>query len=157
MASRIAVMEGGLIQQLGTPEEIYDRPANTFVATFMGSPAMNLLDATVADGGTALRVGDQVFPMPPGAAAPVDGTPVKLGLRPEWINLSGEGAPLTLKVELTEPTGPDIYVSLSVQSQRLMARLPAGVEIRPGTERAFHVVYDKAPIFDAESGAALYA
>ncbi len=157
MASRIAVMEGGLVQQLGTPAEIYDRPANMFVATFMGSPAMNLLPAIAGADGKTIMVGDQTLPLSPIAAAPAKGQTVKLGLRPEWFNLTGEGSAIVARVELIEPTGPDVYVSLRINGERVMARLPAGTEIDAGTERTFHVTLDKAPIFDADTGAALYA
>ncbi len=156
MATRIAVMEGGLVQQFGTPAEIYDKPANTFVATFMGSPAMNLVDATVGADGT-VQVGSLALPMPPGVAAPAEGAAIKLGLRPEWFSVGGPGASVPAKVELTEPTGPDVYVSISIEGQRIMVRLPAGAEVSTGTEQVFNVVMDKAPIFDAASGAALYA
>jgi multiple sugar transport system ATP-binding protein len=157
MASRIAVMEGGLIQQLGTPAEIYDRPANTFVATFMGSPAMNLIPAEGGADASAIKIGDQSLPLSQIAAPPSAGQSVMLGLRPEWINLEGRGAPLRATAELIEPTGPDVYASLRVNGERVMARLPAGVDIALGTEQNFHVTLEKAPIFDAQSGAALYA
>jgi len=157
MASRIAVMEGGLVQQLGTPAEIYDRPANMFVATFMGSPAMNLLTAVAGADGKSIKLGDQTLPLSPIAQAPAKGHSVKLGLRPEWFNLTGEGAALKAHVELIEPTGPDVYVSLRINDERVMARLPAGAEIDAGTQQTFHVTLDKAPIFDADTGAALYA
>jgi multiple sugar transport system ATP-binding protein len=157
MASRIAVMEGGLVQQLGTPAEIYDKPANTFVATFMGSPAMNLLPAQGGADGKTIDVGNQSLPLSQIAATPSAGQSVMLGLRPEWINLKGEGTPLTATVELIEPTGPDIYASLRINGERVMARLPAGAEITANTEQQFHVTLEKAPIFDADTGAALYA
>jgi len=137
MATRIAVMNGGYLQQLGTPKQIYDRPANVFVATFMGSPPMNLLPATVRgegveahlevalgrDGptdpaGTDARIARA--PLPPNVAPEQvrDGRSVLLGLRPEWFS-EGTTAPpgpvwsFSHPVEVTEPTGPDVMALLS--------------------------------------------
>lgn len=137
MATRIAVMNGGYLQQLGTPKEIYDRPANVFVATFMGSPPMNLLPATVRGDGAAARL--EIAPEVVGAAAGTtanetlsdaplppnvsldearDGRRVLLGLRPEWFG-EGDSPPtgpvwsFSHEVEVTEPTGPDVLALLS--------------------------------------------
>jgi len=155
MATRIAVMEGGKVQQFGTPAEIYDRPQNTFVATFMGSPAMNLVDAVVSE--TGIQIGDAVVPLPPGSTA-APGAKVQLGLRPEWFDVAGTGgAKLTARVDLIEPTGPDIYVSLDLNGQEIMARLAAGTEIAQGAMQEFSVSMEKAPLFDAATGQALYA
>ncbi len=160
MANRIAVMEGGIVQQFGTPAEIYDRPANTFVATFMGSPAMNLLDAVVDESGTALALGDLRVPIPPIAAAPPPGTPVKLGLRPEWFDVGGAGegrVALPGHIDLIEPTGPDIYASVEMVGQRLVTRLPAGTDVTQNTACTLSVSIENAPLFDAQTGLALYA
>lgn len=160
MATRIAVMEGGLVQQFGTPAEIYDRPANTFVATFMGSPAMNLIDAVVEEGGTSLRIGDDLhLPVPEGAQAPTPGTAVKLGLRPEWFGLGDDvegSVNIPLHIDLIEPTGPDIYVAADVAGQPLMIRLPAGTAVTLNAVTHFKVAMKKALLFDAGTGIALY-
>jgi len=160
MATKIAVMEGGVVQQFGTPEEIYDHPANTFVATFMGSPAMNLLEATVAEDRKTLSVGDGVsVPVPKGALAPPAGTPVKLGIRPEWFATEADGSAsfvdLPARIEITEPTGPDIYAELMIAGQKAMARLPAGTEMRTDIDTMFKVDMTKALLFDAKDGRAL--
>ena len=140
MATRIAVMNGGYLQQLGTPKEIYDRPANVFVATFMGSPPMNLLPATVRGDGAGARLeivpdadapdarvpGEGAgtalpdAPLPPTVAPEEarDGRRVLLGLRPEWFD-EGGAAPdgpvwsFSHPVEVLEPTGPDVLALLS--------------------------------------------
>ncbi|MCU0911138.1 MAG: sn-glycerol-3-phosphate ABC transporter ATP-binding protein UgpC [Rhodobacteraceae bacterium] len=158
MASRIAVMKDGVVQQFGTPEEIYERPANTFVATFMGSPAMNLLDGAVAGGAIALDGGARL-PLPTSAPALAEGRKVRLGLRPEWFtplppDAPAEGA-LEAEVEVIEPTGPDIYAALRVGGAEVMTRLPAGTSLTPGEVRRFRVDTAKAIVFDAASGAAL--
>ncbi len=151
MATRIAVMKDGIVQQFGTPDEIYQRPANTFVATFMGSPSMNLLPGVADDGGVTLADGQRL---------PIPGRgDVLVGLRPEWFTPlprgdQPEGAMLAT-VEVIEPTGPDIYVGLRLGGAEVMTRLPAGTDIRTGELRAFAVNADKAVLFDAETGVAL--
>lgn len=165
MASQIAVMEGGVIQQLGRPEEIYDRPANMFVATFMGSPAMNILEVNLSNDGKSLQIGEQKLPIPPMAGSLQKNQPLKIGLRPEWFSLSGEGVPLHSEIELIEPTGPDVYVSILIENKRVMARLPASAmsdisgagAIKSGAKCTFYVALAKAPIFDGKSGVALYS
>ncbi|MDJ0820839.1 MAG: sn-glycerol-3-phosphate ABC transporter ATP-binding protein UgpC [Paracoccaceae bacterium] len=160
MATRIAVMEGGIVQQFGTPAEIYDHPANTFVATFMGSPAMNLIDAVVSPDQQHLQIGAVNVPMPPGVKAPAAGTKVKLGLRPEWFGVGdkAEGTfDMPVRVDLIEPTGPDMYVSVKLDGQSVMTRLPAGSDVTQNSDCTLRVALDKAPIFDAETGLALYA
>ena len=158
MASRIAVMKDGVVQQFGTPEEIYERPANTFVATFMGSPAMNLLDGAVAGGAIALDGGARL-PLPASAPALAEGRKVQLGLRPEWFTPLPPDAPdegaLEAEVEVIEPTGPDIYAALRVGGAEVMTRLPAGTSLAPGQVRSFRVDMARAIVFDAASGAAL--
>ncbi|WSA75342.1 ABC transporter ATP-binding protein [Streptomyces sp. NBC_01799] len=90
LADRIAVMEGGRIRQLGTPKEVFHRPANTFVASFIGSTPMNLLDAVVSGGN--LVIGDQQLPVPPEYAGGAlgDGEKLVLGIRPEYLSYSTE-------------------------------------------------------------------
>lgn len=160
MATRIAVMEGGKVQQFGTPEQIYDSPANTFVATFMGSPAMNLLNATVGSDGKTLRIGDTItVPAPAKADIPPPGTLVQLGLRPEWFSIGAPDNPdfvdMDARIDIIEPTGPDIYAELVVAGQNVMARLPAGSPLRTDMDTQFQVDMSKALLFDARHGHAL--
>jgi multiple sugar transport system ATP-binding protein len=171
MATRIAVMKDGILQQFGTPADIYDRPANAFVATFMGSPAMNLLDAEiVADGSTkALRldgVDGAAGTLPlPGTADPAalrPGQKVTLGLRPEWIAEPGMGRarevqPLPFTVDVLEPTGPDMFLALRLGEVELMGRLPADAHVRQGQTVTLDVDYAKAVLFDRQTGTAIYA
>jgi multiple sugar transport system ATP-binding protein len=164
MATRIAVMKDGILQQFGTPEDIYDRPANVFVATFMGSPPMNLLPATVIADTAGWKLGlngtNATLPLP--AAAPgslAEGRDVLVGLRPEWISLaqqhSTQNAVLDLHVEVIEPTGPDMFVALRGGERELMARFPTGTSVSTGQTASFAVDLTKAILFDAKTGAAL--
>ncbi|MFM8701407.1 MAG: ABC transporter ATP-binding protein [Hyphomicrobiales bacterium] len=157
MATRIAVMKDGEVQQFGTPAEIYGRPANIFVATFMGSPAMNLVPGrTVAGNAIQLEGTDVTLPLPHSAGALAAGREVLFGLRPEWFALSEAVLPghhpITAHVEVLEPTGPDIYVSMRIGGREVMARLPAGADIRTGVDQAFQINLEKAVVFDAGSG-----
>jgi len=111
LADRIVAMHGGVVQQVGSPLELYDTPANLFVAGFIGSPGMNFLDATYTDGGVRLKDGT-VVPL----AAPLsltNGAKVTLGIRPEHVVITSEGG-LNANVELVEPTGFGIILHLSL-------------------------------------------
>src|SRR5690349_11473183 len=105
MGDRVAVMEAGVLQQVATPREIYDHPANVFVAGFLGSPAMNLLDLPVVDGG--VRLGDAVVPIERSVLAQA-GPVVTIGVRPENLGISEQGLPITVSV--VEETGADAYL-----------------------------------------------
>ncbi|WP_347877217.1 TOBE domain-containing protein [Streptomyces sp. 8K308] len=116
LADRMAVMERGVIRQLGTPTEVYRRPANTFVASFIGSTPMNLLDGTVRDGG--VDVGGTRLPVPDGLAGRLtEGEAVVYGLRPEYLRFaagpppSGGGA-LAGEIQVVENLGSGHLVTL---------------------------------------------
>ena len=113
LGDRIAVLAAGVVQQVGTPDEVWRSPANRFVATFVGTPAMNLLPAR--------------GPLTP-TEVPVDAH--ELGVRPEHVRLVPEGRPGV--VGLIEPVGSDAYVHLSVDGQSLVARVPADSRPEPG-------------------------
>jgi multiple sugar transport system ATP-binding protein len=132
MATRIAVMNGGVIQQIATPDEIYERPANLFVAQFIGSPAMNMLKATVE------REGDEISAVhrPTGArmdlsaysfsAPPKAGDSIVVGLRPEHFTIAGNGhcdagIRLSLPVRYTEKIGSDVTAFLETDDHDLIA------------------------------------
>ena len=163
MATRIAVMKDGKVQQFGTPAEIYDRPANTFVATFMGSPAMNLLPAVARPSGGRLQLQidgtDLLVPVPAKAdAGPAlqDGQSVLFGLRPEWF-LRSDSLPsshfgLRASVDVLEPTGPDLYAALRIGPHEVMARLAADAPVGVGGAVDFGVDLGKALVFDRDSG-----
>ncbi|WP_339950470.1 sn-glycerol-3-phosphate ABC transporter ATP-binding protein UgpC [uncultured Albimonas sp.] len=160
LATRIVVMKGGVIQQIGSPSEIYNRPANMFVADFMGSPAMNLIPATVEGGQVAIaREGDApiLIQAPVGANLPRD---VVLGLRPEDIVEPGarHGAhvvPARCLVEVVEPAGADTYVVSRLGGAAVTARLSA--ETRAQAGQPLDVAFDlaKASFFEPRTGARL--
>ncbi|MFM2074595.1 MAG: hypothetical protein RJB34_900 [Pseudomonadota bacterium] len=144
LGSRIAVMKDGILQQLGTPDDIYNRPANTYVATFIGSPTMNLLSGRslgaegVALGGTQLA-----------AACPVAaGQDVTMGLRPEHLVLS-DTARWRGQVSVVEPTGADTYVVITTEQGDLTVRTAPNVRVRPGDTVGLDVQTAHVSWFDA--------
>lgn len=122
MADRIVVMRAGNIEQVGTPLEIYDTPANSFVGSFIGSPAMNLIDGVVVDsGGAGLKDGEgMLWPLPEHASAHI-GRSVQLGLRPEHVSLQAGGLPATIRS--IEPTGSETHVQMQVGGKTIVAVL----------------------------------
>ncbi|WP_420963484.1 ABC transporter ATP-binding protein [Brucella sp. IR073] len=115
LADRIVAMHGGVVQQVGSPLDLYDRPANLFVAGFIGSPAMNFLDVTYleADGGPRLKLADGT-PIPLPQPMPLgDGAKATLGIRPEHVTIEKQGG-LPAQVDLVEPTGFGIILHLSL-------------------------------------------
>jgi multiple sugar transport system ATP-binding protein len=119
MADKIVVMHDGLVEQIGKPLELYDRPDNLFVASFIGSPAMNFLRGEIGGEGSLAFQGAGGISLPlNGAAGAQKGTPVVLGIRPEHLKLSDQGFPVEIVV--VEPTGSEIQI---------IGRTPGGEDI----------------------------
>ena len=133
MGDRIAVLNGGILQQAGSPRELYDAPQNVFVAGFIGSPAMNLMEGEVVDGG--VRVGDYVVPVAREILAKAgDETNLTLGIRPESFRIATDGQGIGLDIAVVEELGADSYLygtlaGLSedelVGAQQIVARVGA--------------------------------
>jgi len=164
LATRIAVMRGGVLQQLGTPSEVYNRPANTFVAGFMGAPRMNLPPGRLVQGsdGLALEIGNDAgamarIPLPsqPEPVRAYSGKEVIAGVRAEAISYgsSAEGSRRMVQavVEVTEPTGADTLVVLSLGGQELTARLQPDFPLKPGERGEFGLDLAKLVFFDPQS------
>ena len=126
MGDRVAVLKDGLLQQCAKPREMYDRPANRFVASFLGSPSMNLMELPVTDGG--VRFGDIVVPVTREALQKVDSTAVVLGLRPENLEISDSG--LRLEVDVVEELGADAYIYGRVEIQGTQQTIVARADWR---------------------------
>jgi multiple sugar transport system ATP-binding protein len=135
MADRIAVMELGEIRQVGTPREVFRRPASTFVASFIGSTPMNLLDGVAADGG--VQIGEDVIPLPADVAAAVGpGEPVVVGIRPEYLTLHAsprEGA-LSGSVTIAEHLGTGELLTLEAAKHTFGVVVPEDVEFDVGQQ-----------------------
>ncbi|MGH7920896.1 MAG: ABC transporter ATP-binding protein, partial [Candidatus Dormibacteraceae bacterium] len=159
MSDRIAVMNEGVLQQCAAPMEIYSRPANLFVAGFMGSPPMNFANGDLRANGDALRFEAKGFSKPVGRAqaASIGGRgehPVVLGIRPEDVKLSlvpAEGfRPARVFVE--EPMGADVLVTLEVGDDLVKARVEAPFSAGTGNLVQVRLHPDRLYFFDAESG-----
>ena len=148
MADKIVVMHGGHVEQVGAPLELYDRPANLFVAGFIGSPAMNLLQGEVrADGFAA---GGMVLPLPPGRHAP--GAAV-YGIRPEHWRLDPAGVPATVTV--VEPTGSETQVMARLGGDPVLFAFRERVLPRPGDVLHVLPAAEAAHLFDPAGGGRL--
>ncbi|MEQ6903256.1 sn-glycerol-3-phosphate ABC transporter ATP-binding protein UgpC [Nocardioides sp. YIM 152588] len=184
LGDRVVVMRGGVVQQVGSPTELYQRPANLFVAGFIGSPSMNFLPATIA--GDSLDCGLGKIPMPDRVRRAVEGSKgrdVIIGLRPEHFedaDLGGGGGKPTFKVDIdvVESMGSDIYAYFNVRGTeahasdldelakdagqemhgdgiQVTARLDAASQVAEGAEASLAVDTEKMHVFDASSGANL--
>jgi multiple sugar transport system ATP-binding protein len=131
MADRIVVMNGGRVEQIGSPLELYDNPANLFVAGFIGSPAMNFLPGTR------------------------DGRDVLLGMRPEHLEIAANGSPGTLEAQVVvvEPTGADTHIFCKVDGTDVTAVVRERHAFRPG--EAVRLRPQLTYVFDPSSGARL--
>jgi multiple sugar transport system ATP-binding protein len=155
LADRIAVMKGGVIQQLAAPQEIYNRPANLFVAGFIGSPSMNMLQGRVENGGFVLRDTTLSLQGYDGGAL-IDRPKAILGLRPEHLTLAegpDRGNTIPATVELDEPMGADSLIWLRAEGQPLSVRVPVERRLAPGTAVHLRVDMPKASLFDSGSEA----
>ncbi|MDO6587384.1 ABC transporter ATP-binding protein [Salipiger sp. 1_MG-2023] len=145
LATRIAVMQGGRIEQLGTPEEIYERPASRFVAEFMGAPPMNMIEAAPVPGGLSVA----------GALLRCSATePVVVGIRPEALKTEEMPGALTLRgtVDLVELTGPERIVSFNLGPKRITVTLPAERRVELGEALDLHVDPARISAFDPQGG-----
>ena len=162
LSTRIAVMYQGYVQQLGTPKDIYDTPANVYVATFMGSPAMNVLPAVVVmhEGVAHARIkdatgGEQDLRMSQTNLADWAGKPILLGIRPESIT-DPDGADRNSRnivalrnlVGVTEPAGADTFVAMELGGKDVTARMRSDANVVSGTVYDFAVNMEKAVAFD---------
>ena len=153
MGTRVAVLREGAVEQLGSPLELYRRPANRFVATFLGSPAMNLWPGTLGAGsvraaGTEIAV-DPARRAGVGAAGAFD-----VGVRPEDVSVSAAAEPgrAPARVLVVEPMGNETIVVLDAGGARVVARAPADLSVRPGATLWFSAAPDRVLFFESPSG-----
>ena len=156
MADTIALMNHGVVEQLGTPQDIYDRPVSLFVADFIGSPPMSFLTfrGHVAPGDRTVRVGSVDIALPEVREGTAD-TELVLGVRPEHIELS-DHAPLRAEVVDAEYLGTTQIVTLStITGASVKARIPADIYVRPGETTGLKFRPGQLSLFDKASGRAL--
>ena len=151
MADKIVVMQGGRIEQVGAPLDLYDRPVNSFVAGFIGSPAMNMLPGEVRRGAVVLADGT-ALPLPSRVDV-ADGREVTYGVRPEHLTVASTG--IAGLVAVVEPTGSETHVVLRAGGQDVVAMFRDRVPFRPGDALTFAPEAAKAHLFDKATGVRL--
>ena len=167
LATRIAVLKDGELQQFGSPNEVYNAPANLFVADFMGSPSMNLLEGKITRAGGAAKIAlarDGQPPLlidaPPGADSGrlADGATVIFGIRPEAVNdpdsvdrNARSVATFDAPVDIVEPAGSDTFVVTRIAGKAVTARMRADAVVHPGRNHTFAFNLDRAVLFDPVS------
>lgn len=159
LGHRLLVMNTGVVEQIGTPLELYDRPATVFVAGFIGSPAMNFLDARIGAGGATVELpGGDSLALTDGGIPSQAGRAVTLGIRPEHLEL-GAGGPgaIALSVGVVEELGADtlIHGQFGTGGAELTVRLPGTRNIKPGEVLELTVDAEHLHLFDAENGSRL--
>ncbi len=164
MADRVALMRAGRLQQVVTPEEIYDKPANTFVASFIGTPRINMLRGELEVDGSSVQLhflgcsvaldgplADRLRTEPPRSLA--------IGFRPEEIGMaSGDGGPFPVakgRVELVEPLGSETHVVAMVEGESLTCKFPAHARVAAGDAVALEFNTSQMKLFDADKGGRL--
>jgi multiple sugar transport system ATP-binding protein len=182
MGDRVAVMRAGILQQCDDPQVLYDRPDNLFVAAFIGSPAMNLYEASIGEGARSVKIGSQEIELPPAvpvarpALAGYAGKAVVVGLRPEHLPAAGTGATGPLlhgEIDLVEALGSELVVHFTLDATRVraegavsedaatisgegVARVDPRTPAKAGEKIAFAVNTEGMQFFDPESGAAIW-
>jgi multiple sugar transport system ATP-binding protein len=182
LGDRVCVLRGGLLQQVDRPQVLYDRPANLFVAGFIGSPAMNLVEAVVGEG--EVRFGPHPLPVARPALEPYAGRRIALGIRPEDISDGGDGAPLDVVVDIREDMGAEVFLHFAVDASPVrteetrdvlgdealaaadeqthhhgspfVARVDRGSQAREGRPVRLTVDTRRLHFFDLETGAGIY-
>ena len=147
LADRIVVLRDGRVEQIGTPLDLYDRPANRFVAGFIGSPAMNFLDVEVKGGKVLLADGSELAQL--AGDMPADGAYVS-GIRPEHFEIAGKG--IAAHVELVEPMGADTQVTVSVVGQKVHLLLRERIAANPGDTLFITADPARVHLFDNTDG-----
>jgi len=185
MGDRVAVMRSGVLQQCDHPQVLYNRPDNLFVAAFIGSPAMNLYEATVGEGGRSVRLGSQLIELPEpvivahSALAAFAGRNIVLGLRPEHLPVAGDGRAGPARVadvDLVEALGAELIVHFTIDARRVrpegaadadaeavteagegVARVDPTAPVKPGERVTFAVNTSGMQFFDPGSAEAIWA
>lgn len=153
MADKIIVLDGGYVSQIGTPLELYDRPRNSFVASFIGSPSMNLLPAEAQGDETALLEDGQRVKLPVRAEQSLK---VLFGIRPEHLSRADDHAQaeghLSVQVSVVEPTGAETLVASELGGSEVMAALKGHHALQPGENLTLAVDANHTHVFDAVTG-----
>ncbi|MEO8536700.1 MAG: sn-glycerol-3-phosphate ABC transporter ATP-binding protein UgpC [Betaproteobacteria bacterium] len=156
LADRIVVMRGGEIEQVGTPDQVYNHPTTQFVGGFIGSPMMNFLRGTVDRGAPAVVLEDGLSMPIDGARLPRDGGDFIVGIRPEHFALADAAHPgFAVRADVVEPLGSDTLVFMRVGEADVVARLPPSLRVAAGDSLQVTVDAASMHFFDASSGKAV--
>jgi multiple sugar transport system ATP-binding protein len=147
MADKIVILKDGVIEQQGSPLDVYDRPDNLFVASFIGSPSMNLIKGTVFKTKMLTSDGSKIN-LPAGHKA-VEGQDIVFGIRPEHLEV-GDG--FDIKISVTEPTGPEIHIYGDMGADEICAVVRERIELKRGQTLSLKPMAGKVHLFDAASG-----
>ena len=153
MADRIVVMHDGIVEQTGSPLELYDRPANMFVASFIGSPSMNLIKGKIQGKSKPSFLTEDGITLPlANAPTASDGRPAIYGIRPEHFTLGGN---VKANITVTEPTGSETQVIAKLGKQKIVGVFRERITTRPGENIAMMPTPGAAHLFDSETGVRL--
>ena len=155
LADRVVILSGGKIQQVGSPITLYNSPRNLFVAGFIGTPSMNLIDATIIktdSGFAALFSCGQSVPIPGRHSSLAEQQKVIIGMRPEHFALNASGAPISGPTKLVEPTGAQTHVTFEIAGTSAIAVLEGGIDVDMGETLTVSIDPEKVHIFDRETG-----
>jgi multiple sugar transport system ATP-binding protein len=159
LADRIVVMKEGLIQQVGTPDEVYDRPSNMFVASFLGNPPINYLEGAIEDeaGALVFRHGGLRIGLPTGKLKGISAAPVVLGIRPEDVLRDSPPGRSVLMgvVDSVLPVGSDRFLGLKVEGCDIFVRVDKESHHVQGQRVSFGLLPERLLLFDKASGASL--
>jgi multiple sugar transport system ATP-binding protein len=153
IADRIAVVNDGRVEQFGAPLELYDRPANLFVAQFIGSPAMNIIEGVLARSGDSSSVKALGQRWPVESSGGTDGQAVKYGIRPEHIGLAGrDSGGIPAEVVVVEPMGAETELVVRVADVSLTVVMHGRASLRPGDSLSLSPEAGHAHVFDPATG-----
>ncbi len=160
MGDRLMVLKDGIVQQIGAPLEVYNQPANTFVAGFIGSPAMNFLTGNIKLGSNGLIFDTGLLQLEvKDLSADFANRRLTMGIRPEWLkpsqNCSAGNPTFKATVAVVERMGSDTFATLLAEGQEITARLDPTIEIATDEVRRFSIDLTRVRWFDAESGLAI--
>ncbi|MBU2396662.1 MAG: TOBE domain-containing protein, partial [Alphaproteobacteria bacterium] len=157
LADRIVVLHGGIVEQVGKPMDLYERPRNLFVAEFIGSPKMNLLPAEIvsatATGATVRTTAGETLEVAVDASRATAGDKVTLGIRPEHLTTAGKGDAVSARVTFVETLGHATYAYLTAGEAPVTVLLPGDVRPSTGETLSLRVPADQAHLFDADGEA----
>lgn len=156
MADVVVIMRDGIIEQSGTPLNIYDNPANLFVAQFIGSPGMNILEGEIDKQGseTVVKSGDLILPIQQTAKVK-PGQKVIYGIRPEHLSPSKSGTGIPATINVIEPTGPEIHIYANLAGKEVTAISRERLDWEPDSKVLLTPMTDRVHLFDAETNLAI--